>query len=85
MAVNIPGVAVVATKQASGNVQLVFQSTLDGVNPSADIRFAVVIPAADFTSFNTTVNGGATGATLTKTYAQDAARGDYPNYMAFAT
>jgi len=85
MAVNIPGAAIVATKMASGNVQLVVQSTNDGVNPNADIRFALVIPAADFTSFNTTVNGGATGATLTKVYAQDLNRGDYPNYMAFET
>jgi len=85
MAVNIPGIAVIATKQASGNVQLVFQSTNDGVNPSADIRFAVVIPSADFTSFNTTVNGGGAGTSLTKVYAQDLNRGDYPNFMAFAT
>ena len=85
MAVNIPGCAIVATKMASGNVQMVIQSTLDGLNPSPDIRFALVIPAADFTSFNTTVNGGATGATLTRTYAQDLNRGDYPNYMAFET
>lgn len=85
MAVNIPGIAVVATKMASGNVQLVFQSTLDGLNANGENRFAVVIPAADFTSFNTTVNGGATGATLTRAYAQDLNRGDYPNYMAFET
>ena len=85
MAVNIPGAAIIATKMASGNVQLVVQSTNDGVNPNPDIRFALVIPAADFTSFNTTVNGGATGATLTKVYAQDLNRGDYPNYMAFET
>lgn len=85
MAVNIPGIAVIGTKMASGTVQLVFTSTNDGVNTNGDIRFAVVIPAADFTSFNTTVNGGATGATVTKVYAQDLNRGDYPNYMAFET
>ena len=28
------------------------------------------VPAADFTAFNTTVNGGANGATLTKSYGQ---------------
>jgi hypothetical protein len=72
MAINIPGVSVIGTKQASGNVQLVFQ------NPNGGIRYAVVIPAADFTSFNTTVNGGSTGATLTKTYGQDANNTDYP-------
>jgi hypothetical protein len=85
MAVNIPGVSVVALKMASGNVRLDFYSTNDGLNPNADLRFAVVIPAADFTSFNTTVNGGATGATLTRTYAEDLNRGDYANGMAFAT
>lgn len=85
MAVNIPGISMICTKMASGNVQIVFQSSNDGVNPAADIRFAVVVPAADFTSFNTTVNGGATNATLTRSYAQDLNRGDYPNYMAFET
>lgn len=85
MAVNIPAVAVVGTKLADGNVRLDLYASNDGVNPSADIRFAVVIPAADFTSFNTTVNGGSTGATLTKVYAQDQFRGDYVNSMAFET
>jgi hypothetical protein len=83
LAVNIPGISVVATKQADTNVQLVFYSTFDGLNPNGDIRFAVVIPAADFTSFNTTVNGGSSGATLTKTYAQDLNRNDYPLGMTF--
>jgi hypothetical protein len=72
MAINIPGVSVIGTKMASGNVQLVFQ------NPSGGVRYCVVIPNADFTSFNTTVNGGSTGATLTKTYAQDLNNSDYP-------
>jgi hypothetical protein len=72
MAINIPGVTVIATKMASGNVQLVFQ------NPNGGVRYCVVIPAADFTSFNTTVNGGATGANLTRTYGQDANNTDYP-------
>ena len=35
--------------------------------------------SADFTSFNTTVNGGATGATLTVTYAENVRVVDYPN------
>lgn len=78
MAVNIVAAAVIATKMASGNVQIVVQSSGDGLNPNGDLRFALVIPSADFTSFNTTVNGGATGATLTKVYAQDLNRGDYP-------
>jgi len=72
MPVNIPGISVIGLKMASGNVQMIFQ------NPNGGIRFAVVIPAADFTSFNTTVNGGATNATLTTTYTQDQNRGDYP-------
>lgn len=72
MAINIPGVTVIATKMSSTTVQLVLQ------NPNGGIRFAVVIPAADFTSFNTTVNGGAAGATLTRTYGQDANNTDYP-------
>jgi hypothetical protein len=78
MPVPILGHSVIMTKQASGTVQIVVQSTLDGLNPSGDLQYALVIPSADFTSFNTTVNGGAAGATLTKTYAQDTSKGDYP-------
>ena len=74
---DVPACAVIATKMASGTVQLVFQTSLDGLNPFGQVRFAIVIPAADFTSFNTTVNGGATGASLTKVYAQNANQGDY--------
>ena len=85
MAINIPGISVVGTKNASGTVRLDFYSTNDGLNPNADLRFSVVIPAADFTSFNTTVNGGSAGATLTKTYAEDLNRGDYTTGCAFAT
>ena len=77
MPVNIISRAVIATKMASGNVQLVIQSSSDGLNPNGDINYVLVIPAADFTSFNTTVNGGAAGATLTKVYAQNANSGDY--------
>lgn len=78
MPVNVIARAVIMTKQASGNVQVIVQSSSDGLNPNGDINFALVIPAADFTSFNTTVNGGATGATLTKVYAENFASGDYP-------
>lgn len=79
MSFNIPGVSVVATKQASGNVRLEFYD-LNGAGGSStgDLRFCVVIPSADFTSFNTTVNGGSAGAALTKNYAQDLNQGDYP-------
>lgn len=83
MAINIISVAVKATKQASGNVRLEFFSSRDALNASEDLRFAVVIPAADFTAFNTTVNGGASGTTLTKVYAEDANRSDYP--LGYAT
>jgi hypothetical protein len=75
-----PGVkalAVIATKMASGTVQLAFYDSLDGLNPYAQMRFVVVIPSADFTSFNTTVNGGAAGATLTKVYAENVNATDY--------
>ena len=72
MPFNITAVTVIATKQASGGVQLLFQ------NPNGGIRFMCSILAADFTAFNTTVNGGAAGATLTRVYAQDAAPADYP-------
>jgi hypothetical protein len=75
---DVVAVSVIATKMASGTVQLVFQSTLDGLNPFGQVKYAVCIPAADFTSFNTTVNGGAAGATLTRTYAENLNAGDYP-------
>jgi hypothetical protein len=67
----VPAMTVIATKQASGGVQLQF------IENNA-VRFVQSIPAADFTSFNTTVNGGATGATLTRSYAQDLSPADYP-------
>jgi hypothetical protein len=69
---NIPSYTIVMTKEASGNVQVLIQ------RPNGDIRFAVVIPSADFTSFNSTVNGGSTGATLTKAYTQDEFPNDFP-------
>lgn len=72
MAINIPAVSVLMTKQASGNVQV------QCLNQNGGVRYCVVIPAADFTSFNTTVNGGSTGANLTKVYAQDLNATDYP-------
>lgn len=78
MAANIPAVAVVATKQGSGNVQLVFFRSLDGLNAFGEMIGAVVIPSADFTAFNTTVNGGGAGTALTKVYAQNANASDYP-------
>ena len=81
MSYNVPAVAVIMTKMASGNVQVVFQNGNGAVGntpTTGDIRFSVVIPAADFTSFNTTVNGSSTGANLTRVYTQDQNQGDYP-------
>jgi hypothetical protein len=64
---------VIATKMASGTVQLRFQDS------NGTVEYEFVIPAADFTSLNTTVNGGATGATLTFNYGQDANKSDFDN------
>lgn len=72
MPYNIPASTLIATKMASGAVQLVWYDVTGGV------RWAAVIPNASFTALNTTVNGGSTGATLTQVYAQDASQGDYP-------
>lgn len=71
---------IIGLKMASGNVQLQF------FHPGGTLAFCAVIPSADFTSLNTTVNGGATNATLTvpttPPYAQDLNRLDYPlGYM----
>jgi len=78
MSVNILSHSVIATKQADGTVQWIIQASLDGLNPSGDIQYAFVMPSADVTSVNTNVNGGATGATRTFTYAQNAFTVDYP-------
>lgn len=72
MPFNQPARTLVVTKMASLNVQMVWSDAQGGT------AFIAVIPAADFTAFNTTVNGGVAGATLTRTYAQDANQGDYP-------
>jgi hypothetical protein len=79
MAQYAQAVSITGTKNADGSVTLVFGRSLDGLNPIGDIRYAVVIASADFTSLNTTVNGGATGATLTVTYAENVRVVDYPN------
>ena len=70
----VNGLTVIATKQASGAVQLLFQNAVGG------IMFCAVIPSADFTALNTNVNGGSTGATSSKMYAQDANKNDYPGH-----
>jgi hypothetical protein len=78
MSYNVPGVNVVTTKLASGNVRFDFY---DGNGPSGssigDLRFSVVMTSANVTAINTTVNGGSAGTTLTQGYAQDANQGDY--------
>lgn len=71
MPATVPGLTLSATKQASGGVQLLF--IINGAN-----RFCFSVPNADFTALNTTVNGGATGANITKSYAQDTNLADYP-------
>jgi len=65
------GVTITATKMASGNVQFV-------VSMNGAIRDAFVLTAANVTSINTTVNGGAAGTTLSFVLAQDANLVDYP-------
>lgn len=77
MPATVPATTVVTLKNASGTVTLFFQ------DPNGMVKFAHVFPSADFTSINTTTNGGATNATQTFTYAQDAARTDYPNSLNF--
>jgi hypothetical protein len=58
------------TKLADGTVQ---QQVLHGGAVIAEM----VHTAANITSMNTNVNGGATGASQTDTYAQDANKTDY--------
>ena len=64
-------VTLITLKLASGSVLLRFQ------DPQGGVRYEAVIPNADFTSINTTTNGGSTGATQTFTYTQDQNRTDY--------
>jgi hypothetical protein len=77
MAINIRAFILKATKMASGNVRLDIYNTNDGLNSNGNLRQSFVIPAANFTSINTTVNGGSTDATLSFAYAEDANRNDY--------
>ena len=64
---------VVTLKLANGDVLLQF------LDPVGTLKFAHSFPSADFTSINTTTNGGSTGATQTFTYGQDANKADYPH------
>jgi len=68
---SIQAVQVVGVKMADGAVQLSFLDQVGG------LRYQAVIANADFTSLNTTVNGGSTGATVTLVYAENTHKGDY--------
>ena len=69
----------ITLKNADGTVTLQF------VAPNGGVRYAHTFPSADFTSINTTTNGGATNTTQTFVYAQDAAKADYPSSLNFET
>ena len=71
MPATVVAVTVITLKQADGSVLLRFQA------PNGGIRYEFPFPSADFTSINTTTNGGSTGATQTFTYGEDANRTDY--------
>lgn len=69
------GKGIIATKQADGSVQMQIYhgATSGGGRPGGagtSLITTVNIPNADFTSLNTTVNGGAAGATLSFSYGQ---------------
>jgi len=71
MPATVLAVTVVTLKLANGDVLLRF------LHPNGSVRFEHSFPSADFTSINTTTNGGAANTTQTFAYAQDANRGDY--------
>lgn len=67
---DVPAHKIVATKQVSGEV--FFELIMGGAGQSITVaQFSM--PAADVTSLNTNVNGGATNATRTFEYAQKSA------------
>lgn len=82
----IPAFTLVATKVVSvAPVTTAVQLVAYGA--TGNILFALTVAAADFTSINTTVNGGSVGATLSFSYPQSAypgtggavnSQGDYP-------
>ena len=65
MPAGMPAYTVVATKQASGDVQFLIQ------NPNGGIVSAFCMTNANVTSMNTTVNGGSAGTSLSFAYTQD--------------
>lgn len=62
-----------ATKLADGNMQLVFYSTLDGLNSNGQVKAQFVISAAQVTAIAALTSG----QNSTAAYAEDAAQGDY--------
>lgn len=79
MPATIMAFQVTATKAASGSGNMVLQFT----HPGGNLVFCAVIPSADFTTMNTSVNGGSAGTTQTfptstTFYTQDQNKGDYP-------
>ena len=62
-----------ATKMASGNMQLVFLSSTDGLNSNGQVKAQFVISAAQVTAIAALTSG----QNSTVTYAEDAAQGDY--------
>lgn len=75
---NIPAFQLTATKISTTDTP---KNVLLQFIRNGNVVFAACIPGADFTSINTTVNGGAAGVSLTvpsnPPYAQDTSKGDY--------
>lgn len=77
MAAGIGDYIVTMTKQSTTDTPKNVKIEIYDLN--GGLKHAFVIAGADFTSFNTTVNGGAAGATLSKTYLASAAQSfDFP-------
>lgn len=64
---------VVTLKLANGDVLLSFQ------DPNGTIKYMHSFTTSDFTSINTTTNGGSTGATQTFVYGENNLINDYPH------
>jgi hypothetical protein len=77
MAAGIRDYTVTMTKQSTTDTPKNMKVEIYDLN--GGLKFAFLIPGADFTSFNTTVNGGAANATLSKTYTAASQQAfDYP-------
>lgn len=62
-----------ATKMPSGNMQLLFYGSADGLNSNGCVKAQFVISAAQVTAIAALTSG----QNSTVTYAEDAAQGDY--------